>query len=155
MQHYIIDANNLLGFLGRDRALEHIEYLIEYIHLNQKKRCMTLVFDGAPPYEFIDPRYERMEVVFQDVILDADADDTIVRYVKHLPKGGEVYVVTFDRELQERLYREGVRKKNFLTPSELVEVFEKKHTTESDTSERELDENEKEIITEELQDLWV
>jgi predicted RNA-binding protein with PIN domain len=99
---YLIDGNNLLGFLypGRVRDPAHRALLIRQLQSFQRQTRfrVILVFDGAPPDGFPGPGREKFSVVFPRE--GETADTAIQEYVSGPRDRRRLVVVSSDRDLR-------------------------------------------------------
>ena len=101
---FVIDGNNLLGEMGKDRSLEGIRFIINWLAKSKSGKNIALVFDGLPPsFDLKFNDYPNIKVLFQDPAFDNNADDFIVRLIKNSKNHSEITVVTSDKELIRRV----------------------------------------------------
>lgn len=98
----VIDGNNLLGVLGRDRSPENIFWIIQRLREFQKKETIHLFFDGLPP--FGPDVYDQDDRFYIHWIAkdkgENDADDAIVRFVRGYPHPASLIVISDDKALK-------------------------------------------------------
>lgn len=148
---YIIDGNNFLGAIGRDRSPENIEYLFDELHAAVKKFEYVVVFDGSQPPHYIDPH--DITVIWQDKFIDTDGDDTLTRFVTKYGSRTQDVVVTQDKMLHARAI-DFVSK--VITPQDFIHQLSK-NTQQDFVYEEKGEEYEgvdSDSITEELREVW-
>lgn len=163
--HFILDGYNVLmripELFGKGTALPFIatregllDFLSKYRPQGSERNLVTVVFDGftAMRMDWSFLRKRGIEVVFSD---EKSADDTIVRMAENFGKPKDLWVVTDDRELSERLHRfkiKVVTVKEFL--SKVMGKYPKSESAPDDVKKRLPPEQERRI-TEELKKKWL
>lgn len=98
----VIDGNNLLGVLGRDRSPENIVWIIQRLREFQKKETIHLFFDGLPPFgPHVYDQDDRFYIYW--IAKDKgenDADDAIVRFVRAHPHPASLTVISDDKAIK-------------------------------------------------------
>ncbi len=98
----VIDGNNLLGVLGRDRSPENILWIVRRLKEFQKNESIHLFFDGLAPF---DPHaYDHDDRFYIHWIPkdkgENDADDAIVRFVRSYNDSASITVISDDKALR-------------------------------------------------------
>ena len=154
MRHYIIDGYNAL-FKLRPLLKKHYqtrEGFIQYIKVSQPfgsiKNKVSVVFDGkAGVVSEIKPSHTFLNVFFSK---NESADEMIVRIAKKERNPRNTFVVTDDREVQEKVTSLGC---STLSIHEFFKnLTKKKEKTDKDKPDPRSKEGKK--ITEELKKIW-
>ncbi len=98
----VIDGNNVLGVLGRDRSPENILWVIQRLREFQKKETIHLFFDGLAPF---GPDVYDQDTGFHIHWIpkdkgENDADDAIVRFVRSQKNAGALTMISDDKALK-------------------------------------------------------
>jgi predicted RNA-binding protein with PIN domain len=153
MRHYIIDGYNAL-FAIRQRLKKlnrSREGFIQYIRNSRlggsPKNKVSIVFDGAIGVSSQQRRsYTPLHVFFSK---DRTADDLIVKMVSQEKHPRNVYVITDDRELKEKITNLG---SSTVSVHEFFKTDQKKEEKEEDKPEP--SSREGKTITEEMKKEW-
>lgn len=122
---FFIDANNLLGDMGRDRTPQNIDYLLSYLKKYGGKRKMRVVFDGNPPCDPSRfPSAPNITVDWQDPGTYRDADEMIVSLLSRRGNNSDVTLITRDVELSFLSKNEGVT--TVISPTEFRNLLERR-----------------------------
>lgn len=156
---YIIDANNVAGKLG---ILKNIDFDLELIDLvadfaAKRKNNIYLVFDSVDPFGDKDVRgnFILIRAPRNEIMHSADEKIIDLVYQESNNKKNEICVVTSDNEIIKTLSEDknlNQQKLKFLRSEEFINKISK-NTIEEEEKE-ELDEKKKNVISQELLDIW-
>ncbi len=154
MKHFIIDGYNALFKIKAKlkKQYQTREGFVQYVKTTRcsyhKKNKYSLIFDGAKGVSF-DSKFgfSPLNVIFSK---GENADEKIVKMIEREKHKGTTFVVTDDRELQERVLFLGCSTVSVL--DFFGELTGKKKS--SDTGKPSLDSSEGKDITDEMKKIW-
>lgn len=127
----IIDGNNLLGYYGRDRSPENIDWIIKKLKTYQKNQKIKLYFDGLSP--FGEDKYNtnsKFQIIWVDKSYGKEADDEIIGYVRSMKTPKEATVISNDK----RIIMEVAGFSQTLSAKEFIEKIEGKFISKENIS---------------------
>ena len=124
-RHYIIDGHNLLMSGGRRFSVAAKDEFIRNLsfYTAGKDVKATVVFDSRSPANaaFSEQLSSRLEVIYAPY--PEEADDVILRLVRGLGEGRELWVVSNDRRVSTGARKEGIKT---IPCAEFWEFFERR-----------------------------
>lgn len=133
----IIDGNNLLGYYGKDRSPNNINWIIRKLKEYQKKQKIKLYFDGLSPFgEHHYSTNSNFKIIWVDKASGLEADDAIIAYVRSLKNSKEAVVVTNDK----RIIMEVASLSQTMSCQDLIHKIDKRFTTDINKPTTEKDE---------------
>ena len=124
-RHIIIDGHNFLLSGGEPFSLPKKDAFVERLraYCSGKDLRVTVVFDSRSPANaaFSEQLSSRLEVIYAPY--PEEADDVILRLVRGLGEGRELWVVSNDRRVSTGARKEGIKT---IPCAEFWEFFERR-----------------------------